>query len=93
MNEKKDTYVYELIRTYNELGYRDPKVVYVGITKNLKQREQAHRADVEKKFDKFHTLSGPFTREVAEKIEIIMIEGYCKNHSGDKPEYNREPDC
>ena len=79
MEKKKvDTYVYELVR--------NGQTVYIGITNDLKRREQEHRED--KQFDKMQVIKGPCTREEAEKMESVQLRlfSFFHNHL---PEYNQ----
>ena len=76
--EKKDTYVYKLVRK--------AEIVYIGITNDLERREQEHRED--KQFDEMHVIKGPCTREDAEKVESIQLRLFSFIHSH-LPEYNQ----
>lgn len=73
-----DTYVYKLVR--------NGQTVYIGITNDLKRREQEHRED--KQFDKMQVIKGPCTREEAEKLESVQLRLFSFSHSH-LPEYNQ----
>ena len=73
-----DTYVYKLVR--------NGQIVYIGITNDLKRREQEHRED--KQFDKMQVIKGPCTREEAEKLESVQLRLFSLSHSH-LPEYNQ----
>jgi predicted GIY-YIG superfamily endonuclease len=70
--EKKDTYVYKLVR--------GAEIVYIGITNDLERREEEHRKD--KIFDKMQVIVGPCAREVAEKVESAQLRffSFCNNY-------------
>ena len=76
--KRVDTYVYKLVR--------NGQTVYIGITNDLKRREQEHRED--KQFDKMQVIKGPCTREEAEKMESVQLRlfSFFHNHL---PEYNQ----
>ena len=76
--EKKDTYVYKLVR--------GAEIVYIGITNDLERREQEHWED--KQFDEMHVIKGPCTREETEKLESIQLRLYSLFHNH-LPEYNQ----
>lgn len=73
-----DTYVYKLVR--------NGQTVYIGITNDLKRREQEHRED--KQFDKMQVIKGPCTREEAEKMESVQLRLFSFSHNH-LPEYNQ----
>lgn len=73
-----DTYVYKLVR--------NGQIVYIGITNDLKRREQEHRED--KQFDKMQVIKGPCTPEEAEKLESVQLRLFSFSHSH-LPEYNQ----
>ena len=73
-----DTYVYKLVR--------NGQTVYIGITNDLKRREQEHRED--KQFDKMQVMKGPCTREEAEKMESVQLRLFSFSHNH-LPEYNQ----
>ena len=73
-----DTYVYKLVR--------NGQIVYIGITNDLKRREQEHRED--KQFDEMNVIKGPCTREEAEKLESVQLRLFSFSHSH-LPEYNQ----
>ena len=74
-----DTYVYKLVR--------NGQTVYIGITNDLKRREQEHRED--KQFDKMQVIKGPCTREEAEISESDQLDIFTIFHNGHLPEYNQ----
>lgn len=76
--KRVDTYVYKLVR--------DGQIVYIGITNDLKRREQEHRED--KQFDEMHVIKGPYTREEAKKLESVQLRLFSFFHSH-LPEYNQ----
>ena len=76
--KRVDTYVYKLVR--------DGQTVYIGITNDLKRREQEHRED--KQFDKMQVIKGPCTREEAEKLESVQLRLFSFSHNH-LPEYNQ----
>ena len=76
--KRVDTYVYKLVR--------NGQTVYIGITNDLKRREQEHRED--KQFDKMQVIKGPCTREEAKKLESIQLRLFSFSHSH-LPEYNQ----
>lgn len=76
--KRVDTYVYKLVR--------DGQIVYIGITNDLKRREQEHRED--KQFDEMHVIKGPCTREEAKKLESVQLRLFSFSHSH-LPEYNQ----
>ena len=73
-----DTYVYKLVR--------NGQTVYIGITNDLKRREEEHRKD--KVFDKMLVIKGPCTREDAEKMESVQLRLFSFSHNH-LPEYNQ----
>ena len=76
--KRVDTYVYKLVR--------NGQTVYIGITNDLKRREQEHRED--KQFDKMQVIKGPCTREEAEKMESVQLRLFSFSHNH-LPEYNQ----
>lgn len=76
--KRVDTYVYKLVR--------DGQIVYIGITNDLKRREQEHRED--KQFDEMYVIKGPCTCEEAKKLESVQLRLFSFSHSH-LPEYNQ----
>lgn len=62
------------------------KIVYIGITDDLKRREEEHRS-VGKDFDKIVKVGYRVTKESAKKWEKKQLEKYRRSH-GDYPVYN-----
>lgn len=80
MPQKRDTNKYEC--------YQGNKLVYVGITKNMKRREAEHRADG-MKFTSMKKVGNVTTKDAASDWETTRIQTYQKNHGDDTPLYNK----
>ena len=82
MTKEPDTYVYVL--------RRGKEIVYVGITEDLKRREDEHRNDG-KQFDRLvPAKEEPMTRSEALKKEQEILSHYRKLHNGKNPKYNAQ---
>ena len=62
------------------------KIVYIGITKDPKRREQEHK-DEGKRFSRM-IVGYPSSEETALKEEEKRIKRYKRGHAGKKPRYN-----
>ena len=62
------------------------KIVYIGITKDPKRREQEHK-DEGKRFSRM-VVGYPSSKETALKEEEKRIKRYKRGHGGKKPRYN-----
>lgn len=62
------------------------KVVYIGITKDPKRREQEHKSEG-KRFSQMITKF-PCGEETARKREEEMLKSYKRSHGGKKPRDN-----
>ena len=74
------------IVTYNLMD--GDEVVYKGITKDPKRREQEHRAEG-LKFTEFLIISHPMSAEVANRRAWQDLDRYRMNHQGQNPKYNK----
>lgn len=75
-------------RTTNKYELRrGNKVVYVGITTDMAQREQQHLASG-KDFTSMVKVGNITTPEAASRWESERIQTYKVHHGGARPEYN-----
>ena len=80
MAKKRDTHKYKL--------YEENKIVDIGITSDLKRREDEHKRDG-RKFTKMKSFGSVVSRESAEKWEEKELAKYRKSHKGKNPKYNK----
>jgi predicted GIY-YIG superfamily endonuclease len=66
---------------------KERKIVYAGITDDLKRREQEHRKSG-KVFDNMEQIGRAVTEESAREWERQMLDRYRRNHGGKGPKYN-----
>jgi predicted GIY-YIG superfamily endonuclease len=67
------------------------KIVYVGITNDLVDRESQHRGNG-KRFDSLRPEGSKHTRESARQWEKDRLETFRNNHKGQNPQYNKDAD-
>ena len=78
--QRRTTQVYELKDNH--------KIVYFGLSYNVKRRVQEHVRDGSKIFNSCNTISPSLSRASAESLETRKIRGYQAQHGGRPPKYN-----
>lgn len=82
-NSNKKSTVYKL--------YESGRIVYIGETENLTQREKEHRGDG-KKFSKRAAVSSRVSKDKALELEKKLLQKYRTEHGGKNPKYNKNKD-
>ena len=66
------------------------KIVYVGVTDDLRRREQEHRNEG-KRFTRAPAITRVTTKEKAKEVERERLKIY-RRYNGKNPKYNRDSD-